>query len=98
MAITVEEMRALEPGDIVRIISLEEYEEHRSDNAFDHWCFSMCRCCDQEFTVRSSDFYKIYVYENSFYWLPEFIDRIVESPSKMPALSEEDMASLLFLR
>ena len=93
MAITVEEMRELQPEDVVRAISREEYERNKP---LAHWGNTMMQYCGHEPTVRIvSD--RIYVDENGYYWLPDFIDCVVYSSSKMEAPSEEDLVSLLML-
>ena len=101
MAITAEEMMALQPGDTVRVISVEEYLSRRDLSLFRcNWGSTMTEYCGQELTVRPCNRNKtmpfIYVEENSYYWLPEFIDCIVCSSSKMDAPSEESLMDLLF--
>lgn len=101
MAITVEEMVTLEPGDVVRVISQEECKKILdNDPFFFGWGSGMGRYCGQELTVREvcrgeAKSY-IYVEENMYYWLSEFIDCVVCSSSKMEALSEDSLMGLLF--
>lgn len=92
MAITVEEMRELQPEDVVRVISLEEYK-HSMPLA--HWSATMKRYCGRELTVRMVRSDHIYVDENGYCWLPHSIDCVVYSSSKMEAPSGEDLARLL---
>lgn len=100
MAITTDEMRALQPGDTVRIISHKE--RRRLDNCsfrYD-WGSSMDRYCGIELTVKrvetNRERARIYVSENTYYWLPEFIDCVVYSSSQIEAPSEDSLMSLLF--
>ncbi len=92
MAITGEEMRELQPGDVVRAISREEYERNKP---LAHWGVTMALYCGHELTVRMVYSDRIYVNENGYYWLPHFIDYVVYGSSKMEAPSEEDLVSLL---
>lgn len=94
MAITVEEMRGLQPGDVVRVISREEYKRNKP---LAHWGGTMEQYCGHELIVRIVRSDHIYVDENGYYWLPHFIDCVVYSSSKMEAPSEEDLVSLLML-
>lgn len=102
MAITVEELVALQPGDVVRAISLEEYNRNKP---LEHWGATMTQYCGRELTVRSvlwssNPYYgnvRMYVAENGYYWLPEFIDCVVSRSSKMEAPSEEELIGLLML-
>lgn len=101
MAITIEEMRALQPGDTVRVISQEEYEKNKDDYYFNYdWGIGMCKYFDRELTIRrverSVTKVRVYVDENDYYWLPEFIDCIVYSSSEMDAPSEDSLMELLF--
>ena len=103
MAITIEEMRALQPGDVVRVISVEDYRSRQALSPFLYnWASSMIGYCGRELTVKSVNplgslaFDHIYVDENNYYWLPEFIDCIIYSPSKIEAPSEDSLMDLLF--
>lgn len=101
MAITAGEMVTLEPGDVVRVISQEEREKILDNDLFVFdWGSGMDMYCGQELTVRtvcqSETKSYIYVEGNSYYWLPEFIDCIVCSSSKIEALSEDSLMGLLF--
>lgn len=102
MAITSKEIRALEPGDVVRVISVEDYLSRRALKPFSYnWGSSMTEYCGRELTVKSVNPLgslpdHIYVDENNYYWLPEFIDCIIYSSSKIETPSEDNLMDLLF--
>lgn len=101
MAITIGEMMALQPGDTVRVISQEEYEKNKDDYYFNYdWGIGMCDYLGRELTIRivecGATRVCVYVDENGYYWLPEFLDCVVYSSSKMDAPSEDSLMDLLF--
>lgn len=100
--ISEEEMSALNPGDVIRVISREDLRALRSSNELrGDWGVDMDNYCGQELTVqevyRMDKMLRVYVYENSFYWLPEFCDCVVERYSDIEPVSQNELLNLLFV-
>lgn len=57
--------------------------------------------CGQELTVqevyRMDKMLRVYVYENGFYWLPEFCDCVVERYLDIEPVSQNELLNLLFV-
>lgn len=100
--ISEEEMSALNPGDVIRVISREDLRALRSSNKFrGGWDSNMGDYCGQELTVkevyRRDKMLRVYVYENRFYWLPEFCDCVVKTYFNAEPISQDELLNLLFV-
>lgn len=102
MAISNEEVLSLVPGDMIRIISEEEARERRYwDGCNSDWSIQMNEFCGSVLTVKRMDTFsysgvaKVYVEENGFYWIADFIDSIVIDEEFDPA-DDTEIEGLIF--
>lgn len=100
--ISEEEMSALNPGDVIRVISRDDLRALRSSNKFrGGWSSAMGDYCGQELTVREvyrrDKMLRVCVYENTYCWLPEFCDYVVEKLPDTEPVSQNELLNLLFV-
>lgn len=102
MAISNKEVLNLVPGDMIRIISEEEARDKGYWDGYKlNLAIPMNEFCGSVLTVRRMDTFsysrvaKVYVEENGFYWIADFIDSIVIHEEFDPA-DDTEIEGLIF--